>query len=47
MGIAGLIGVCGGFAVAIAGLVLLIMVRRALANAALEAAGNVGAVANG
>lgn len=47
MGIAGLIGVCGGFAVAIAGLVLLIMVRRALANAALEAAGNVGAMANG
>ena len=46
-GIAGLIGVCGGFAVAIAGLVLLIMVRRALANAALEAAGNVGAMANG
>ena len=47
MGIAVLIGVCGGFAVAIAGLVLLIMVRRALANAALEAAGNVGAMANG
>ena len=47
MGIAGLIGMCGGFAVAIAGLVLLIMVRRALANAALEAAGNVGAMANG